>query len=124
MASTSDDVEGENLNAKGPLVDPMPRPLLEALIHEAMASGPDLHIAAARVKSLIFGGKPPVRVWSGLDFSDRFAEKISRASLFNFGDDAIPDSRPIKFFKCEQYPATKFVDVGKPISSDEMTSAP
>ena len=59
-----------------PLVDPMQDPLLEALIHEAMASGPDLHIAAARVKEADLRWQATSAGFGpSLDFSDRLTRR-------------------------------------------------
>ena len=98
---------------------------MEALIHEAMASGPDLHIAAARVKEADLRWQATSAGFGpSLDFPDRFDEKISPANLSTLAMTPFLDSRPIRFLKCERCPATKFVDAGKLISSDEMTCAP
>ena len=102
----------------------MPRPLLESLIQEALASGPDLQIAAARVKEADLRWQATGAGLVEFDFQDHFAEKINSANLSTLAMTPFLDSRPIKFFKYEPCRATKFVAAGKLISSDEMTSAP
>ena len=101
VASTSDDIEGENLNAKvSPWWTRCQDPLLEALIHEAMASGPDLHIAAARVKEADLRWQATSAGFGpSLDFSRSLRREDQSSQSFNFGDDAIPGFPTDQIFK-------------------------
>ena len=101
VVSTSNGVEGENLNAKvPPWWTRCQDPLLEALIQEAMASGPDLHIAAARVKEADLRWQATSAGFGpSLDFSRSLRREDQSSQSFNFGDDAIPGFPTDQIFK-------------------------
>ena len=75
-------------------------PLLESLIHEAMVTGPDVQIAAARVKEADFRWQSTNAGFGpSLDFSRSLRREDQSSQSFNFGDDTIPGFPVDQIFK-------------------------
>ncbi len=75
-------------------------PLLESLIREAIKSGPDMQIAAARVKEADMRWQATKAGFGpSLDFSRTLRREDQSSQTFNFGDDTIPGFPADQIFK-------------------------
>ena len=75
-------------------------PLLESLIREAIKSGPDMQIAAARVKEADKRWQATKAGFGpSLDFSRSLRREDQSSQTFNFGDDTIPGFPADQIFK-------------------------
>lgn len=75
-------------------------PLLESLVNEAMASGPDIQIAAARVEEADLRWQATSAGFGpSFDFSRSLRREDQSSQSFNFGDDTIPGFPTDQIFK-------------------------
>ena len=91
VATTSDGPKGEtSVSEVSPWWTRCHDPLLESLVDEAMASGPDIQIAAARVKEADLRWQATNAGFGpSLDFSRSLRREDQSSQSFNFGDDTI-----------------------------------
>ena len=101
VAATSDAPKGEaSVTGVSPWWTRCHDPLLESLVHEAMASGPDIQIAAARVEEADLRWQATSAGFGpSLDFSRSLRREDQSSQSFNFGDDTIPGFPTDQIFK-------------------------